>query len=278
MNSRTIFLGILCGFLLASCSQNKTSSPPEDTSTTSAIAPQKNQLVKLYLTVLDCNSDTIQDEIPFEMDSLFTTNEFQTEGHYTISYEKYYEICDHITNQDMAQIDCQVRISQLGKKAILKRDYKKTKYQSFKKNYLKKINWLKINATQISPNLLCCGICSNEAIVHCNNAIKQNYSYAEMCARSQLEFPNSISFEEYMGKAKDSVFVKGDYDSTYIFTFGDEKMRAFHFHDLGITADLNGDGIADRAATWYYNYSGGLCGITKKSPNGLIEFFEVEKD
>ena len=70
-----------------------------------------------------------------------------------------------------------------------------------------------------------------------------------------------------------SLPVKGSYEDTYVLTYGHLEEDAFHFHDLGITADLNGDGIADRAATWYYNVSAGIYGITKKSPNGLIEFF-----
>lgn len=53
---------------------------------------------------------------------------------------------------------------------------------------------------------------------------------------------------------------------------------ALHFHDLEIIADLNNDGIGDRAATWYKNDSYGVCGMTKKTPNGLIEFFEFNKE
>jgi hypothetical protein len=97
-----------------------------------------------------------------------------------------------------------------------------------------------------------------------------------MNARWQLKYPNAIPFDQYMKSAKDSLFLKGFYDDTYVFTYGDLEVDAFHFHDLGITADLNGDGIADRAATWHKNVSAGVCGITKKSPKGLIEFFEVD--
>ena len=94
-----------------------------------------------------------------------------------------------------------------------------------------------------------------------------------MYARWQLKYPNAIPFESYMKSAKDSLFVKAPYDDTYVFTFGHYEEDAFHFHDLGIIADLDGDGIGDRAATWYYNVASGVCGITKKTPNGLIEFF-----
>ena len=107
MNSRNIITAILCGFLLTNCSQNKTSSPPEDTYSASVIAPQKSPLVKLHLTVIDCNLDTLNDELPLEMDSLFSSDEFQTEGHYTISYEQFQQLDPHITNQDMAQYGIQ---------------------------------------------------------------------------------------------------------------------------------------------------------------------------
>lgn len=276
MNSRNIFIAILCGFLLASCSQNKTSSPPEDTSSTSVIAPQKSPLVKLYLTVLDCNLDTLNEEIPFELDSLFRSTEFKSEGHYTISYEQFQQLNAHITNQDMAQYRIQNGIEQKGELAILKKEFKDPKYQNFKINYVKNINWLKVNATQIGPAISTWGISGSEGIEECANAIKKNNSYAEMHARWQLKHPNAIPFDKYMKSAKDSLFLKGYYDDTYVFTYGDLEVDAFHFHDLGIIADLNGDGIADRAASWHYNISAGICGITKKSPNGLIEFFEVE--
>jgi hypothetical protein len=271
MNSRNIFFAILCGFLLARCSQN-------NTSTTSDFISQKPNPTKLFLTVLDCNNDTIDSENSFQMDSLFSSPEFQNEGHYVISYEKFEELSKHFTNLDMAQISILNGIEQKGELAILKKEFNEPKYQNFKINHVKNINWLEVNATQIGPAISTWGISGQEGIEECEHAIKKNYSYAEMHARWQLKYPNSIPFNQYMKSAKDSLFVKGSYEDTYIFTYGDSETDAFHFHDLGITADLNGDGIADRAATWHYNVSAGVCGITKKSPNGLIEFFAVEME
>jgi hypothetical protein len=98
-----------------------------------------------------------------------------------------------------------------------------------------------------------------------------------MLARSQLEFENSIPFDEYMKHAKDSVFTKGYYKDTYYFTYGNDQEDSFFIHDLGIIADINGDGYADRVASWSYNVSGGICGVTKKSPKGLIEFFSYSQ-
>jgi len=278
MNSRNIFTAILCGFLLTNCSQHKTSSPPEDTTSTSALTPQKPPLVKLHLTVLDCNLDTLNDELPLEMDSLFSSTEFQTEGHYTITYDKFEKLSKHFTNLDAAQIRILNGIDQKQEYALLKRNFKLPKYQNFKINYVKNINWLEVNATQIGPAISTWGISGSEGIEECANAIKKNYSYAEMYARWQLKYPNAIPFDQYMKRAEDSVFelshtIVGD---IYTFSYGDYQTNAFHFHDLGITADLNGDGIADRGATWHKNVSAGVCGITKKSPKGLIEFFEVE--
>ena len=280
MNSRNIFFAIFCGFLLASCSQNRTSTPHEDTSKTSVITPQKPELVKLYLTVLDCNLDTLNDELPLEMDSLFSSNEFQTEGHYTISYEKFEKLSKHFTNLDLAQIRILNGIDQMQEYALLKRNFRLPKYQNFKINYVKNINWLEVNATQIGPEFSTWGISGSEEIEECKNAIKKNYSFAEMHARWQLKSPNAIPFDQYMKSAEDSVFELSYTWAGEIYTFyyGNYETDAFHFHDLGITADLNGDGIADRAATWHFNVSAGICGITKKSPKGLIEFFEVKMD
>lgn len=269
VNSRNIFIAILFGFLFASCAQNNTSS-------TSDFIRQKPKPTKLFLTVLDCNNDTIDSENSFEMDSLFSSAEFQNEGHYVISYEKFEDLSKHFTNLDMAQISILNGIDQKQDHALLKRNFNLPKYQNFKINHVKNINWLKVNATQIGPAISTWGISGSEGIEECANAIKKKYSYAEMHARWQLKYPNAIPFGQYMKSAKDSLFLKGYFDDTYVFTYGHSEVDAFHFHDLGITADLNGDGIADRAATWHYNISAGICGITKKSPNGLIEFFEVE--
>ena len=52
-----------------------------------------------------------------------------------------------------------------------------------------------------------------------------------------------------MKSSKDSLFVKGSFDDTYVLTYGDLEVDTFHFHDLGIIADLNGDVIGDRATT-----------------------------
>ena len=275
MNSRNIFAGILLGIFISSCSDTPPTSTPNSTTTTSTTKTKKTEFVKLHLTVLDCNLDTINEEIPFEMDSLFTSTEFKSEGHYTISYEQFQQLNEHITNQDMTQYRIQNGIEQKGELAILKKEFKDPKYQNFKINYVKNINWLKVNATQIGPAISTWGISGREGIEECANAINKNYSYAEMHARWQLKYPNAIPFEEYMKSAKDSLFLKGYYDDTFVFTYGDLEVDAFHFYDLGITADLNGDGIADRAATWHYNVSAGVCGITKKSPKGLIEFFSL---
>jgi hypothetical protein len=177
----------------------------------------------------------------------------------------------------MAQYGSQKYINQLGQIAIIKRDFKNGKYPKFKWNLVQNINWLKVNATQISPNLMCCGICSNEWFEYCNNAVKNNLSYAQMCANAQLEYPDSIPFDEYMKQAKDSVFTKGYYEDTYYFTYGHDEVNSFFIHDLGIVADINGDGFADRVASWSYNVSGGICGVTKKSKKGLIELFEYNE-
>ena len=277
MKSRNIFIGILFGIFISSCTNNTPTSTPNSTTTSSETNNKKLELVKLYLTVLDCNNDTIDSETQFELDSLFSSDEFQTEGHYTISYEQFQQLDPHITNQDMAQYGIQKYINQLGQIAIIKRDFKNGKYPKFKWDFVQNINWLKVNATQISPNLMCCGICSNEWFEYCNNAVKNNLSYAQMCANAQLEHPDSIPFDEYIKQAKDSLFTEGYYEDTYYFTYGDDEVNAFFIHDLGIVADINGDGFADRVASWSYNVSGGICGVTKKSKKGLIELFEYNE-
>jgi len=277
MNSRNIFSGVLFGIFISSCSNTPATSPPNIVTTTSETNTKKPELVKLHLTVLDCNLDTIDTAAIFEMDSLFTSDEFKSGGHYTVSFEQFQKLDPHITGQTMAQYGTQKYINQLGQIALIKRDFKKSKFPKFKYNYVQNIYWPKVNATQIGANLMCCGICSNEAIVMCDEAIKNNYSYAEMEARSQLKYENAIPFEEYMKQAKDSVFTKGYFENTYYFTYGNLEQHSFFIHDLGIVADINGDGYADRVASWSFNVSGGICGVTKKSPKGLIEFFSYSQ-
>ncbi len=223
--------------------------------------------------MLDYNLDTINEEMPFEMDSLFTSNEFKSEGYYTISFENFRALESHITNQDMAQIRIQSGISQMGEMAILKRDFKEPKYQNFKISHVKNINWIAVNSTQICPVISTWGISGREGIEECANATSKNYSYAEMPPQWQLKHSNAIPFEQYMKSVKDSLFVKGYFDDTYVLTYGDLEVDAFHFHDLGIIADLNVDGIGDRATTWYYTDSADVCRTTKKLRIGSILFF-----
>jgi hypothetical protein len=276
MNSNNIFTGILFGVFISSCSN----TPPP--STPNSITIQPDTIAKgaspviLHLAVLDCNLDTIEIAATFEMDSLFSSDEFKSEGYYTISYEEFQKLNAHITNQSMAQYRVQKYINQLGQIALIKRDFKKSKFPKFKYNYVQNFNWLKVNATQIGANLMCCGICSNEVVEMCNEAIKNNYSYAEMEARWQLKYEKAIPIQEYMKQAKDSVFTKGYYEDTYYFTYGKEQEYSFFIHDLGIIADINGDGYADRVASWSYNASGGICAVSKKSPKGMIQLLEFE--
>ncbi len=266
---------ILFGVLISGCSN----TPPTTTSSSNQNKADEDSIDNrrlIYVIVLDDQNDTIGYETPFEMDSIFTSSEFQIGGHYTMNYETYSELSKHFINQDMAQIRIQNSIERKQNYLILMRDFKKPKYQQFKTTYVKNIDWLTVDATQIGPEISTWGIFGDELYEEYQNAIKKNYSFAEMYARWQLKHPNAIPFEQYMKSAKDSLFSKGYYDDTFVFTYGDLEVDAFQFYDLGITADLNGDGIADRAATWHYNVSAGVCGITKKSPKGLIEFFKLE--
>jgi hypothetical protein len=275
MNSRNILTTILFGVLISGCSN----TPPTTTSSSNQNKADEDSIDNrrlIYVIVLDDQNDTIGYETPFEMDSIFTSSEFQIGGHYTMNYETYSELSKHFINQDMAQIRIQNSIERKQNYLILMRDFKKPKYQQFKTTYVKNIDWLTVDATQIGPEISTWGIFGDELYEEYQNAIKKNYSFAEMYARWQLKHPNAIPFEQYMKSAKDSLFSKGYYDDTFVFTYGDLEVDAFQFYDLGITADLNGDGIADRAATWHYNVSAGVCGITKKSPKGLIEFFKLE--
>jgi len=276
MNSRNIFVAVLFGIVISSCSNTPPPSPNSPIPVPPATITKEEAPVILHLAVLDCNLDTIDSAAIFEMDSLFTSDEFKSGGHYTISYEQFQKIDPHITGQCMAQYGTQKYINQVGQIALIKRDFKNSKFPKYKYNYVQNINWLKVNATQIGTNLMCCGICSNEAIESCDEALKNNYSYAEMEARWQLKYGKAIPIEEYMKQAKDSVFTKGYNKDTYYFTYGNEQEDSFFIHDLGIIADINGDGYADRVASWSYNVSGGICAVSKKSPKGMIQLFGFE--
>jgi hypothetical protein len=98
-----------------------------------------------------------------------------------------------------------------------------------------------------------------------------------MRSQDQLEYPDSIPVDEYMKQAKDCLFTEGYYEDTYYFNYGDVEVNAFFIHDLGIVADINGDGFADCVASWSYNVSGGICGVTKKSKKDHFELFEYNE-
>jgi hypothetical protein len=277
MNSKSIFAGIVFGILMSGCSNN----PPTTMSSSNQNKADEDSFDNrrlIHITVLDYYKDTICFETPFEMDSLFESNKYQIGGHYTINYKTYQQLSKHFINQDPAQKRIQQAVEQMQEYATLKKELEKPKYHQFKTTYIKDINWLSIDATQIGPDFFIWDIASKEEIAECKKAIKSNYSYAEMLANMQLKRPNATSIELYMNKAKEIIFIKdiSMMGIHYVLTLDESEFDTFHFHDLEIIADLNNDGIGDRAATWYKNDSYGVCGITKKTPNGLIEFFEVE--
>lgn len=282
MDSINILKIILFGVLIAGCSNN----PTDGTSNSKPNHPEEEYVDNrrlIYVTVLDLYNDTIGYETPFEMASSFSSNEFQIGGHYTINYKTYHKLSKHFINQDPAQKRIQHGIELKFEYATLKKEFEKPKYHQFKTTYLKEIDWLSIDATQIGPDFYIWDNASNEEIATCKKAIKSNDSYAEMLAKMQLKQPNSLTFELYMKKAQDIVFIKdfSIFGLHYMLNYEESEYdpfhfyEAFHFHDLEIIADLNNDSIGDRAAAWYKNDSYGYCGITKKTPNGLIEFFEV---
>ena len=151
MNLRNIVAVILFGIFISSCS-----NPPAPATSNSKPSKPEEEYVDtrrlIHATVLDYYKDTICSETPFEMDSLFSSNEFQIGGHYTINYKTYQKLSKHFINQDSAQKRIQRATEQMQEYATLKKEFEKPKYHQFNTTYVKDIKWLSIDATQIGPD------------------------------------------------------------------------------------------------------------------------------
>jgi hypothetical protein len=235
---------------------------------------------RIYLTILDYNNDTIAtNEIYFPENNKFW-NKFKDDSTYTISYSEFikHSYNDNIGAYDMAYMRIYSRIRQRGDLGILKKKYRHNK--NYKYNYVNDINWTKVSINQISPNILGWDICIEEFSEFVEEANKKNWSYAKAAYIWQTSDSNAnIQYNTILKNLADSVFKKSVNKDFYFLSFSDERTEegeCFGIHDIGIVSDINNDGFADRLATWHDYNTGGVCGITKKSKNGLIEFFKIE--
>ena len=236
---------------------------------------------RIYLTILDCNNDTIAIDAIIIPDSTLSFEKFPSESHHVISYNEYLKLPYDPYSHCMASIDEDSYIRQKGDIAFLKKKYGNQTNKNYKFDFVSKINWCKTNANQLSVDISGFGMGSQEHFEEVEKAKKKNWSLARFyCDFNFNESNDNDLLKRYLESANDSVFKKSSSgDNCYYLPFNEnsqEENDNFWIHDLGIVADLNGDGYADRLLTWYVYNSGGTCAVTKKSKNGLFEFFEIE--
>jgi hypothetical protein len=243
--------------------------------------PKEPEERRIYLTILDCNKDTICIDEVICPDSTLSFEKFPSESHHVISYNEYLKLPYDPLSHCMAAIDRDGYIRQKGDIAYLKKKYGNQTNKNYKFDFVSKIEWCKTNANQISVDIAGWGMGSQEHFEEVEKAKKKNYSFARFHYDFNFNEPtDNVPLERFLESANDSVFKNSSSgDNCYYLTFNaiyQEENDNFWIHDLGIVADLNGDGYADRLLTWYEYNSGGTCAVTKKSKNGLIEFFQIE--
>lgn len=259
-------------------SSNQTSNPQDSTQKQS---DEIDDITKgkrvLYLTILDCNNDTLGNDELFFIDSTLNIIDYPNKSHHTVTFEDYKAIYPAITDEYAFAYRNALFIKQAGDLATVKRKYSLDQNKNFKYNFVGNINWKKINATDIRADIAGWRVSSGEYLTSVQMAASKNYSYAQCEAHSLFNDSTSSKYIKFIESAKDSLF-KEDYDpNSYYFTFGNMDRYAFRFQETGLIADINHDGYADRIATWNTYYCAGICGITKKSKKGLITFFEYSE-
>ena len=243
--------------------------------------PESFENRRIYLTILDCNNDTIATNEIYHPESDKFWNKFKDDSTYTISFTEFirHSYDDNIGAYDMAYMRVQLGILQRGNLAFVKKEFSNKK--NYKYDFVSNINWLSVNATQLSSEILDWDISVGGYSDFISDAVKKNWSYAKTKYYLQSdEKNNNNAYKAFIKSAADSVFQKGARKDFYFLSFSDWQMEegeCFGIHDLGIVSDINNDGFADRIATWHDYNTGGVCGITKKSNNGLIEFFHFSQ-
>lgn len=134
---------------------------------------------RIYLTILDCNKDTIATNEIYLPENNSYWNKFKSDSSYLITYSEFIKHSDNnnICAYDMAYMRVHLRIRQIGDLAILKKKYRHNK--NYKYNYVNDINWTKVSINQISPNILGWDICVEEFSKFVEEANKKKWSYAK---------------------------------------------------------------------------------------------------
>lgn len=243
--------------------------------------PESFENRRIYLTILDCNNDTIATNEIYHPESDKFWSKFKDDSTYIITYSEFikHSYNDNIAAYDMAYMRVHLGIQQRGNLAFVKREFSNKK--NYKYDFVSNINWLSVNATQLSSEILDWDISVGGYSDFISDAVKKNWSYAKTKYYLQSdEKNNNNAYKAFIKSAADSVFQKGARKDFYFLSFSDwqkEEGECFGIHDLGIVSDINNDGFADRIATWHDYNTGGVCGITKKSNEGLIEFFQFSQ-
>ena len=243
--------------------------------------PESFKNRRIYLTILDCNNDTIATNEIYHPESDKFWNKFKDDSTYTISFTEFirHSYDDNIGAYDMAYMRVQLGILQRGNLAFVKKEFSNKK--NYKYDFVSNISWLSVNATQLSSDILDWDISVGGYSDFISEAVKKKWSYAKTKYYLQDdENENKNAYRNFMKNATDSVFKKGAYENFYYLSFsewGIEEGDCFGIHDLGIISDINNDGFADRIASWHDYNTFGVCGITKKSNEGLIEFFHFSQ-
>lgn len=231
----------------------------------------------LYLTVLDCNNDTLGNDELFFIDSTLNNIDYPNKSHHTVSFDDFKKIYPAITDEYTFSYRNALFMKQAGDLAAIKRKHSTNQNKKFKYNFVGNINWTKVNATDIRADIAGWRVSSGEYLTYVQMAASKNYSYAQCEAHSLFNDSTSSQYINFIESAKDSLFIEDSDKNSYYFTFGNLDRYAFRFQETGLIADINQDGYADRIATWNTYYCAGICGITKKSKKGLITFFEYSE-
>jgi hypothetical protein len=155
--------------IMFSCGETKVQSIEPDNS------PEPKQFVK-FITVMDVNNEVICENQQVSIDSILNES-WKGKDSLELSFNEFVEIEDHIIINDMMTLGICSGILERGQFAITMAEYKKKGRLGIKKDFVSDLDWLKVNANDISCRPVLWGAVYGEEFFNAyHSALKSNLS------------------------------------------------------------------------------------------------------
>jgi hypothetical protein len=266
---KVFFLYILSlSLVMFSCRESTVQSNAIDNS------PEPKQFVKI-ITVRDVSNEVICKNQQVSIDSVLNES-WKGKDSLELSFDEFVAIEDHIIRNDMMTLEICSGILERGQFAITMAEYKKKGRLRIKKDFVSDLDWLKVNANDISCRPVLWGAVYGEEFFNAyHSAVKSNLSWAEFYLDWDKFHDGVKVSNDYLKQAEDSLFKKGAGAYKYYLPWRESPEYAFHVWDIHTIMDWDGDGYADRIIRWVGSHGAGVGRVTRKGTDERLEFYEI---